>query len=215
MNIIFDRNAKLFHLYNEKISYIIKIEKNNYLSHCYFGAESEIGTEPQICIIMTEVFVPIRIKMTELFRWNTMPGEYPDFGQGDFRSPAIELEFEDGDKNTRFIYRDYSIRRGKPKQRGLPHVYIENDNEAMTLEIFMEDSVRGLKLCLYYTIYEDSVITRYTSLENVGRCSAKIHRLLSMSMDLKEQNYDVMTLGGAHTEEKNVPKAGCRRFYCH
>ena len=204
MNIIFDRNAKLFHLYNEKISYIIRIEKNNYLSHCYFGRRIRSWNGSANMYYYDRGFCANPDRDDRTFSLDTMPGEYPDFGQGDFRSPAIELEFEDGDKNTRFIYKDYSIRRGKPKQRGLPHVYIENDNEAMTLEIFMEDSVRGLNLCLYYTIYEDSVITRYTSIENVGRCSTKIHRLLSMSMDLKEQNYDVMTLGGAHTEEKNV-----------
>ena len=175
MNIIFDRNAKLFHLYNEKISYIIRIEKNNYLSHCYFGRRIRSWNGSANMYYYDRGFCANPDRDDRTFSLDTMPGEYPDFGQGDFRSPAIELEFEDGDKNTRFIYKDYSIRRGKPKQRGLPHVYIENDNEAMTLEIFMEDSVRGLNLCLYYTIYEDSVITRYTSIENVGRCSTKIH----------------------------------------
>ena len=37
MNIVYDEEYKSFHLYNEKISYVMKIEKNCYLSHCYFG----------------------------------------------------------------------------------------------------------------------------------------------------------------------------------
>ena len=72
-----------------------------------------------------------------------MPGEYPDFGQGDFRSPAMELEFLDGDRNTRFYYVGHRISEGKAKPKNLPHVYVEDDAEAMTLEIWMKDEVRG------------------------------------------------------------------------
>lgn len=138
------------------------------------------------------------------FSLDTMPGEYPDFGQGDFRSPAMELKFLDGDRNTRFYYVGHRISEGKAKPKNLPHVYVEDDAEAMTLEIWMKDEVRGLKLSLYYTIYEDAVLTRFVSLKNESENTVAIHRLLSMSMDLQEQDYDILTLGGAHTEEKNV-----------
>ena len=59
-----------------------------------------------------------------------------------------------------------------------------------------------MKLSLYYTIYEDAVLTRFVSLKNESENTVAIHRLLSMSMDLQEQDYDILTLGGAHTEEK-------------
>ena len=138
------------------------------------------------------------------FSLDTMPGEYPDFGQGDFRSPAMELEFQDGDRNTRFHYAGYQISAGKLSPEKLPHVYVGSDKEAMTLEIWMKDEVRGLRLSLYYTIYEDAVLTRFVSIKNESEDIVKIHRLLSMSLDLGEQDYDILTLGGAHTEEKNV-----------
>ena len=35
MQIIFDEKQQIFHLYNEKISYVIQIEKQRYLKHCY------------------------------------------------------------------------------------------------------------------------------------------------------------------------------------
>ncbi len=57
---------------------------------------------------------------------------------------------------------------------------------------------------LYYTIYEDAVLTRFVSIKNESEDIVQIHRLLSMSLDLGEQDYDILTLGGAHTEEKNV-----------
>ena len=37
MNIVYEEKSKIFHLYNEKISYVMKLEKDCYLSHCYFG----------------------------------------------------------------------------------------------------------------------------------------------------------------------------------
>ena len=37
MQIIFDEKQQIFHLYNEKISYVIQVEKQRYLKHCYYG----------------------------------------------------------------------------------------------------------------------------------------------------------------------------------
>mgnify|MGYP000411706150 FL=1 len=71
----------------------------------------------------------------------------------------------DGDRNTRFYYVGHRISEGKAKPKNLPHVYVEDDAEAMTLEIWMKDEVRGLKLSLYYTIYEDAVLTRFVSIK--------------------------------------------------
>ena len=36
---------------------------------------------------------------------------------------------------------------------------------------------------LYYTIYEDAVLTRFVSIKNESEDIVKIHRLLSMSLD--------------------------------
>ena len=42
MNIVYEEKSKIFHLYNEKISYVMKLEKDCYLSHCYFGKMERI-----------------------------------------------------------------------------------------------------------------------------------------------------------------------------
>ena len=204
MNIVYDEEYKSFHLYNEKISYVMKIEKNCYLSHCYFGKRIRRWNEAAKMYYYDRGFCANPDETDRTFSLDTMPGEYPDFGQGDFRSPAMELEFQDGDRNTRFHYAGYQISAGKLSPEKLPHVYVESDKEAMTLEIWMKDEVRGLRLSLYYTIYEDAVLTRFVSIKNESEDIVKIHRLLSMSLDLGEQDYDILTLGGAHTEEKNV-----------
>ena len=44
---------------------------------------------------------------------------------------------------------------------GLPAVYVEQDEEAQTLELYLEDPVAGMELVLLYTIYENMpVLTR-------------------------------------------------------
>ena len=74
----------------------------------------------------------------------------------------------------------------------------------MTLEITLQDKVRNQRILLYYTIYEDAVVTRFAKWINDGTEPIEICRFLSMNMDLPTQEYDVLTLSGAHTEEKNV-----------
>ena len=72
----------------------------------------------------------------------------------------------------------------------------------MTLEITLQDKVRNQRILLYYTIYEDAVVTRFAKWINDGTEPIEICRFLSMNMDLPTQEYDVLTLSGAHTEEK-------------
>ena len=74
----------------------------------------------------------------------------------------------------------------------------------MTLEITLQDEVRNQRILLYYTIYEDAVVTRFAKWINDGKEPVEISRFLSMSMDLPTQGYDVLTFAGAHVEEKNM-----------
>lgn len=39
MQISFEEEQQVFHLYNDKISYVIQVEKQRYLKHCYYGKE--------------------------------------------------------------------------------------------------------------------------------------------------------------------------------
>ena len=146
----------------------------------------------------------IRLLKTERFSLDTQQREFPESGQGDFRSPAYELMDAQGDRNARFFYQGFQILKGKTAPEGLPHVYTEQVAEAMTLEITLQDEVRNQRILLYYTIYEDAVVTRFAKWINDGKEPVEISRFLSMSMDLPTQGYDVADLAGAHVEEKNM-----------
>ena len=74
-----------------------------------------------------------------------------------------------GDRNARFFYQGFQILKGKTAPEGLPHVYTEQVAEAMTLEITLQDEVRNQRILLYYTIYEDAVVTRFAKWINDGK----------------------------------------------
>ena len=82
MNIVYDEEYKSFHLYNEKISYVMKIEKNCYLSHCYFGKRIRRWNEAAKMYYYDRGFCANPDETDRTFSLDTMPGEYPDFGQG-------------------------------------------------------------------------------------------------------------------------------------
>lgn len=204
MQISFEEEQQVFHLYNDKISYVIQVEKQRYLKHCYYGKRIKRWHSGIKDYYYDRGFCANPIAEDRTFSLDTQLREFPESGQGDFRSPAYELEDRNGDKNARFFYNGYRILSGKIAPDGLPHVYTDADTEAMTLEITLQDKVRNQRILLYYTIYEDAVVTRFAKWINDGTEPIEICRFLSMNMDLPTQEYDVLTLSGAHTEEKNV-----------
>ena len=139
------------------------------------------------------------------FSLDVLPQEYPDMNQGDFRSPAYIIQTEDGCRVTRFFYKEYEIIPGKPELEGLPSVYAEQEDEAQTLCITMEDDCLHAQIKLYYTVFRDfDVICRHVELVNQGEQKIYIERLMSMNMDLPGTDYDLLTLTGSHTCEKNI-----------
>lgn len=62
---------------------------------------------------------------------------------------------KNGSTITDLRYESHKIINGKPELEGLPATYVENEDEAQTLEITLIDSLIGLKAILSYTTYEN------------------------------------------------------------
>jgi alpha-galactosidase len=102
-------------------------------------------------------FTPNPDPADALLSLDTLPQEYPAFGNTDFRSPAYQVLQEDGSTVTDFAYRSYRIFPGKPAPlAGLPSTYVEGDAEADTLEITLADELIGLEVVLSYTVFAAS-----------------------------------------------------------
>lgn len=127
------------------------------------------------------------------------------YGSGDMRHPAIDILQENSSRILDFAYRDHQIIKGKPKLANLPAAYVENDNEALTLLITLYDEVIQTELILSYTIYEDlPVICRNTYIRNCGQQKLVLNQIMSMSLDLPDQDYEMIELTGAWSRERNV-----------
>lgn len=207
INIFFDSEKKTFHLQNKHISYVMKIIKDGYLSHMYFGKRIKEYRESNPIGFYDRGFAPNPDPDDRTFSLDTVPQEYPAYGNGDFRTPAYQVELENGSRVTDLRFKNYKIYDGKPELNGLPSTYVEEKSEAKTLEIEMEDKLIGLNLTLVYTIYRDfDVIVRSVKFENNGTEVLNLQRALSTCVDFRENDFELITLYGAHTNEKNIAR---------
>lgn len=194
-----------FILSNDEITYSFSIEKERYLRHRYFGKRINASTNINQPYFFDRGFCSNPFPDERDFSLDTLFQEYPDMNQGDFRSPAYVIQTEDGKRVTRFFYKGYKIIKGKPSLKGLPAIYTENDKEAATLCITLEDEYLKAKINLYYTIFKDfAAICRHVEIVNSGKQNLYLERLMAMSMDFAGMDYDVLTLSGSHINEKNI-----------
>ncbi|MGB9810218.1 MAG: glycoside hydrolase family 36 N-terminal domain-containing protein, partial [Dictyoglomus turgidum] len=153
MPIIYDRENNIFHLMAGDSSYIIKIFKNKYPVHLYWGKRLNHSHFSEAFI--TSPFGANPDPNDKSFTFDRMLLEYPSYGNSDFRHPAFQVEQEDGSRITHLVFNNYRIYKGKPKLEGLPATYVEDEDEAETLELELADELINLRVILLYTVYKD------------------------------------------------------------
>ncbi len=194
----------IFHLRNEKISYVMMIEENGYLAHLYFGKSvkhySGFRTYPRI----DRSFSPNPPESKDrLLSLDTLLMEYPGAGFGDFRNPAHMIYHKNGTQITDFRFKDYQILKGKPGLSGLPATYVENEEEAETLLITLADTLSHVEVEMAYTIYQDrEIITRSAKIVNAGENTVHIKKASSMSIDFPNRDFELLHLSGTWARER-------------
>ncbi|WP_283705085.1 alpha-galactosidase [Clostridium perfringens] len=219
MPIIFHKELKEFHLYNKEISYIIHILPNGHVGNLYFG--KKIDPYKTYNHLFEGIYRPLAAYVYEgdnKFSLQNTRQEYPTFGLSDFRKGAFLIKQENGSEISDFKYESHRIIEGKLKLKGLPQTYVENKEDATTLEITLLDEVIKSKLKLYFTIFEDrAVITRSASFLNLSNKSINIEKAMSFNLDLPDSNYNMIQLNGAWGRERHVYdrsiKEGTQGFY--
>ena len=205
MPIRFHEKKKEFHIYNDKISYIFKILANGHLGHAYYGKRLT-DREDFGCLIEYAMrdMAPCTFEGNNRFSLEHLKQEYPSYGSGDMRFPAFELERTDGSRVVDFKYQKHEIYSGKKKLLGLPAVYVEEETEAETLEVTLEDVQIGARILLSYTIFQAlPVIARNTCFYCDGE-SITLLNAMSGSIDLPDKEYEMVELAGAWSRERHV-----------
>lgn len=204
MGIIIHEAAGIIHLCNSSISYLLKLLPDGHLGQLYFGSALRDREDfSHLFELAHRDMAPCPFEGNTEYSLEHIRQEYPAFGTGDMRYPAYEIEHGNGSRISSFLYQNYRIIPGKPKIPGLPAVYTESDDEAITLEIDLEDMVLGGKLTLRYTIMEQlPVIIRSTLFTCTSAQGWKLNRAMSINLDLPDSRYIMLNLSGASLRER-------------
>ena len=213
MGIIYEEKSRQFHLYNDKISYIMTCLPNGQLGQLYYGKRLRHRESfGHLLEFAHRDMAPCVYENDTTFSLEHVRQEYPAFGTGDMRYPAYGIRRENGSRVSCFVYKSHTIQGGKPELPGLPAVYVEQDGEAQTLELYLEDPVAGMELVLLYTIYENMpVLTRSARFICRGPEPVCLERAMSLSLDLPDPRYQMVDLTGAWCRERYVDCHGLHR----
>ena len=210
MPISYSEKNGVFKLDTSTSSYLIKVFAEGYLLSQYYGAKI-----PDECadamIIHTQGHASFDPDNRNIqfgpFAMSIAPMEYPTSGCGDFRMPALTIQAYEGNTATDLRYDGYRIYPGKPRLAGLPALYVDSDDQADTLEIYMLDRVTGARATLIYTAFRDhGAITRSVVLENTGTKPFRIEQIASASVSLHDSDFDFLHLYGKYFHERNAER---------
>lgn len=119
MSIIYHEQTKEFHLYNDSISYIIKVLRNGQMGQVYFG--SSIPDKEDFGYFIETAHRPMTSYLFEgdlSYSLEHLKQEYPSYGTTDYREPAFEILQENGSRISDFVYKAHKIYDGNRDLRG-------------------------------------------------------------------------------------------------
>ncbi|GGD12971.1 alpha-galactosidase [Pontibacillus salipaludis] len=201
-----NESTKQFHLTNGRVSYIMNVMKNGQLGHLYYGKalrpkedfsyfQPETIPTPASCHVYED---------DDAFSLETMRQEFPLYGNGDFREPAMRIESVEGVDVTRFQYKGYERIDGKSSLEGLPASYA-SEGDASSLVIVLKEQETNLELSLIYTIFRNhDVIARSVKVRNSGEQPFYIHRVMGASVDFPDRDYELFHLSGSWSRERHL-----------
>ena len=205
MAIVYDASSKTFNLSTSKTSYVLKVLGSNHVAHVYWGKKIKAKNLDYVLRSKNWGSFLTNTDNIDDFMLEMTPQEYPGYGSTDLRTPAVELQFSDGTSATDFRYESHNIYAGKNKLNNLPATYVEDENEAMTLELTLVDSLKNVKLILSYSVFEEfDAITRSVKIINESNEDVNINRVLSANVDFRDSDYELLQLSGAWARERHI-----------
>lgn len=205
--ITYDAEQRVFHLQTPSSSYLMQVLRDGWLAHLHWGRRVRHYHGGIAPVHLDRGFSPSPDGSDRPFSPDSFPQEYPTYGTGDFRTPACQVQREDGSTVGDLRYTGHRILAGKPALPGLPAVYLESADEAETLEIDLKDPADDLVVTLRYTVMRDhDALIRSVCFSNRGTRPVRLLRALSCSVDFRDAQYEVLSLHGAHVKEMQVDR---------
>lgn len=220
-------------LQTKNSTYQMKITDNNFLLHLYYGPKAE-GCMDYLLTYYDRGFSgnPYDAGMDRTFSMDTLPQEYPCYGNGDYRSAAFVMKDENGVYGADLRYVSHRFIQGKYAIPHLPAVYDDACKEPAgaadcdanskgadkkaaaniddiditkpyTAEITLRDELSGVEVCLKYGVMpQQDVITRSAVITNKGEKEVTVTKAYSAVLDFVTGDYDLLHFHGRHAMER-------------
>lgn len=199
-------NAPFFFLETDHTSYIMRLTDDGVLQHVYYGEKVSQDDFSYYNIHRQWAFDPAVPGKKGEFSINALPQEYPTYGRGDYRQPALIIEGGKGRRINHLTYVQHELISGRRLLPGLPCLN-ENTQDAKTLIITMADEVTQAQVKLHYVVFpHEDVISRYSVICNPTQEPLFVHKADSISIDLERSNLEMISLEGAWARERHVAR---------
>lgn len=201
--------GNVFHLHNDKISYVLAVMANGQLGHLYYGKSLGRLTANNVDYLRAQESDSAgTVKYSpELGDFNLADRaqEIPVYGSSDFRRGALDVYCHNEPWYLDFSYQSYTITDEKPRTLSQPATYAVGSDEAQQLAITLVDEEHRLKLVAHYTIFKaHGVIVRSYTLTNLGDQPVMIQNIMSGSLELPDDDFEMVNLAGAWLKERHI-----------
>lgn len=200
-----DTTGKLFTLLTNNSMYQMKVDDLGFLVHTWFGKRTPIFDYSYLNVGRDRGFSgnPYIAGDNRAYSLDTLPQEFPTYGNGDYRESAVRIRYASGASSCEFRYESAQILEGKYSLPGLPAFYALKEDTADTLVITLKDSTQNVYVHLYYGVLEEKdIITRSVTVENKGESPIYLERIMSTCTDFQFGDFDFISFYGRHAMER-------------
>ncbi len=201
----FNEADKIFKIDTKNTSYVFGIDDEaKYLIHYYYGRRISSDDVRYLSRLYEGNVLPECNKRDKNSFLDFAPFEYPTGGIGDFRNHALEILTKDGTNTCELSYKGYVIKNDKRDLPGLPSTF-KGEAQCESLEVTLEDKNLSFEVCLIYSVFTDNdAIVRSAVVKNNNSDDVYITKIMSTSIDLDNDNYELLTLHGSWARERNI-----------
>lgn len=197
----FQEDIKQFDLISKNSQLSLGVLPSGHLSLYYFG--KRLGSV-NLSYIVNEIKRASYLADTDCikdFKLEQIPLVYPAYGNPDLRTPAFQLQFNDGSRLSDLRYLRHHI-SNKKVIKGLPTT-MHKDAESLIIELW--DEAVQVKVSLIISVFSDyDTFTQHIVIENKGDKILTIQQCMSINFDFLSDEYDLLTLGGAWGRETHI-----------
>lgn len=209
MSISYSQSTRIFTLQTANSTYQMKVSQYGHLLHLYYGSRITDADVSYLIpnVIRSHEVNPFEAGADRMYSLGVYPQDFSSNDAGDYRVPSIELVNADGSYAFVGKYRSHRIYHGKYRLSSLPSLFADENENADTLEIILEDGITHVSVRLLFGVfYDKDVITRSVILVNGSDSEIRLQRLMSASVDFMTDDYDMIEFFGHHYLERQTDR---------